>query len=73
MVDGVLGVETDGAGFHSAGPEFEEDRRRWNVATRSGLPVVIATYSMVVQRPQEFLALIRDTMDMLSVRPRPGT
>ncbi|HEY8295206.1 MAG TPA: type IV toxin-antitoxin system AbiEi family antitoxin domain-containing protein, partial [Micrococcaceae bacterium] len=31
MVDGVLGVETDGAGFHSAGPEFEEDRRRWNV------------------------------------------
>ena len=36
MVDGRLGIETDGAGFHMDRASFEEDRRRWNVTTRLG-------------------------------------
>ncbi|MCU1547070.1 MAG: hypothetical protein JWO29_21, partial [Arthrobacter sp.] len=38
MVDGRLGIETDGAGFHMDRASFEEDRRRWNVTTRLGIP-----------------------------------
>ena len=38
MVDGRLGIETDGAGFHMDRTSFEEDRRRWNVTTRLGIP-----------------------------------
>ena len=43
MVDGRLGIETDGAGFHMDRTSFEEDRRRWNVTTRRGIPTLVVT------------------------------
>lgn len=65
MVDGRLGIETDGAGFHMDKPSFEEDRRRWNVTTRLGVPTLVVSYSMVKNRPREFVGLVRDTLRSL--------
>lgn len=65
MVDGRLGVETDGAGFHMDKPSFEEDRRRWNVTTRLGVPTLVVSYSLVKHRPREFVAMVRDTLRSL--------
>jgi hypothetical protein len=62
MVDGRLGIETDGAGFHMDKPSFEEDRRRWNVTTRLGVPTLVVSYSMLKNRPREFVSMVRDTL-----------
>lgn len=66
MVDGRLGIETDGAGFHMDKSSFEEDRRRWNVTTRLGIPTLVVSYQLLKTRPQEFIALVRDTLNRLS-------
>lgn len=65
MVDGRLGIETDGAGFHMDKPSFEEDRRRWNVTTRLGVPTLVVSYSMLKSRPREFVSMVRDTLSAL--------
>ena len=62
MVDGRLGIETDGAEFHMDKHSFEEDRRRWNVTTRLGIPTLAVSYSLVRFRPAEFVALVRETL-----------
>ncbi|MET3810367.1 type IV toxin-antitoxin system AbiEi family antitoxin domain-containing protein [Arthrobacter sp. UYEF3] len=67
MVDGRLGIETDGAGFHMDRASFEEDRRRWNVTTRLGVPTLVVSYPLLRYRPQEFIALVSDTLNRLSV------
>ena len=66
MVDGRLGIETDGAGFHMDRPSFEEDRRRWNVTTRLGIPTLVVSYPLLLNRPQEFIAMVRDALNSLS-------
>ncbi|MGY2745612.1 type IV toxin-antitoxin system AbiEi family antitoxin domain-containing protein [Pseudarthrobacter sp. O4] len=66
MVDGRLGIETDGAGFHMDKESFEEDRRRWNVTTRLGIPTLVVSYPLLKNHPQEFIALVRDTLNRLS-------
>lgn len=67
MVDGRLGIETDGAGFHMDRRSFEEDRRRWNVTTRLGVPTLVVTYPLLKYRPEEFIAMVRDALNRLSV------
>jgi hypothetical protein len=62
MVDGRLGIETDGAGFHMDKPSFEEDRRRWNVTTKLGVPTLVVSYWMLKNRPREFVAMVRETL-----------
>ncbi|WP_427130014.1 hypothetical protein [Pseudarthrobacter sp. S9] len=66
MVDGRLGIETDGAGFHMDRTSFEEDRRRWNVTTRLGIPTLIVSYPLLKNHPQEFIAMVRDALHRLS-------
>lgn len=66
MVDGRLGVETDGAGFHMDRASFEEDRRRWNVTVRLGVPTLVVTYPLLKYRPQEFIAMVREALNRLS-------
>lgn len=65
MVDGRLGIETDGAGFHMDRASFEEDRRRWNVTTRLGIPTLVVSYALLLNRPEEFVAMVRDTLNRL--------
>ena len=66
MVDGRLGIETDGAGFHMDRTSFEEDRRRWNVTTRLGIPTLVVSYALLNHHPQEFVALVHDALNKLS-------
>lgn len=65
MVDGRLGIETDGAEYHMDKQSFEEDRRRWNVTTRLGIPTLAVSYSLVRHRPEEFVVLVRETLRSL--------
>jgi hypothetical protein len=65
MVDGRLGIETDGAGFHMDRASFEEDRRRWNVTTRLGIPTLIVSYPLLKNRPQEFIATVQQALNRL--------
>ncbi|MEO5993374.1 MAG: hypothetical protein ABIP92_07510 [Arthrobacter sp.] len=67
MVDGKLGIETDGAGFHMDRTSFEEDRRRWNVMTRRGIPILVVSYSLLLNRPEEFIGMVRDALNRSSV------
>ena len=66
MVDGRLGIETDGAGFHMDRTSFEEDRRRWNVTTRLGIPTLVVSYPLLLHRPEEFISMVRDALNRLS-------
>jgi very-short-patch-repair endonuclease len=59
VVDGVLGIEADGRKYHSDPREFEEDRRRWNLLTTRGVPILRVTYRLVVGDPDQFLLLVR--------------
>jgi len=66
MVDGRLGIETDGASFHMDKESFEEDRRRWNATTRLGIPTLVVSYQLLRNHPEEFIALVRDALNRLS-------
>ena len=66
MVDGRLGIEADGAEYHMDRASFEEDRRRWNVTTRRGIPTLVVSYPMLLNRPHEFIAMVRDTLNVIS-------
>ena len=66
MVDGRLGIETDGAGFHMDRASFEEDRRRWNVTTRRGIPTLVVTYPLLRDHPEDFIAMVREALNRLS-------
>jgi hypothetical protein len=66
MVDGRLGIEADGAGFHMDRKSFEEDRRRWNVTTRLGIPTLVVTFSLLKNRPQQFIAMVQDALGRLA-------
>ena len=66
MVDGRLGIETDGASFHMDRTSFEEDRRRWNVTTRLGIPTLVVSYQLLLNRPDEFIAMVRGALNRLS-------
>lgn len=66
MVDGRLGIEADGAGFHMDRASFEEDRRRWNVTTRLGVPTLVVTYALLKHRPHEFIAMVREALNRMS-------
>ena len=66
MVDGRLGIETDGAGFHMDRASFEEDRRRWNVTTRRGIPTLVVTYPLLRDHPEDFITMVRDALNRLS-------
>lgn len=58
MVDGILGIETDGYESHSGRAAYREDRRRWNVTVVAGVPTLRITYEMVIGSPQEFVDLV---------------
>ncbi|MEC5198910.1 very-short-patch-repair endonuclease [Arthrobacter sp. PL16] len=58
-IDGILGIEADGRKYHSDRREFEEDRRRWNLLTMRGVPVLRVTHALLTREPEHFLALVR--------------
>lgn len=62
FVDGVLGIEADGAEYHSSRMAYREDRRRWNRLTRGGVPVLRLPYEVIVHESEDFVSLVMETL-----------
>ncbi|MEH0108478.1 type IV toxin-antitoxin system AbiEi family antitoxin domain-containing protein [Tersicoccus sp. MR15.9] len=62
LVNGVLYVEVDGAGFHSDRQSYRNDRRRWNLLTVRGLPLLSVPFEMVMYEPEVFVRLVGDAV-----------
>ncbi|MBP2215833.1 type IV toxin-antitoxin system AbiEi family antitoxin domain-containing protein [Arthrobacter sp. CAN_C5] len=63
IVEKVLGIEADGRQFHSGASDFEEDRRRGNLLVIKRIPVLRASYALLVDHPEVFLQLVRQAID----------
>lgn len=59
LVDGMLGVETDGYAHHSSREAYREDRRRWNVTVVQGVPTLRVTFEMLLNEPDAFLVMVQ--------------
>ncbi|WP_041684832.1 type IV toxin-antitoxin system AbiEi family antitoxin domain-containing protein [Renibacterium salmoninarum] len=57
-INGVLALELMGREFHLSAAAFNEDLRRFNAYTTSGIPVLRVGYAQVVHSPEEFLNLV---------------
>ncbi|MBQ1443116.1 MAG: type IV toxin-antitoxin system AbiEi family antitoxin domain-containing protein [Renibacterium sp.] len=66
LIDGVLALELMGKEFHLSAAAFEEDLRRFNQYTVSGVPVLRVGYAQVIYRPAEFIALVRQALATIS-------
>ncbi len=59
MVDGVLGIETDGFERHSSRQAYREDRRRWNLTVTTGVPTLRITFERLLNEPEAFILTVR--------------
>ncbi|MDQ0768450.1 very-short-patch-repair endonuclease [Pseudarthrobacter defluvii] len=59
LVDGLLGIETDGYAHHSSREAYREDRRRWNVTVVRGVPTLRVTFEMLLNEPSEFVRMVQ--------------
>ncbi|WP_224026581.1 type IV toxin-antitoxin system AbiEi family antitoxin domain-containing protein [Arthrobacter sp. NicSoilC5] len=59
LVDGLLGVETDGYAHHSSREAYREDRRRWNVTVVRGVPTLRVTFEMLLNEPDGFVRMVQ--------------
>jgi len=62
LVDGLLGIETDGYAHHSNREAYREDRRRWNVTVVRGVPTLRVTFEMLLCEPNEFVWMVRQAL-----------
>ncbi|MBT2531971.1 hypothetical protein J7E83_07505 [Arthrobacter sp. ISL-48] len=58
LVDGLLGIETDGYAHHRSRAAYREDRRRWNVTVVRGIPTLRVTFEMLLSEPTEFVRMV---------------
>lgn len=66
LVEGVLGVETDGEKYHNSSKAWTEDLRRLNVLTVAGVPALHIKASDVMYRPNEFVNLVRKALSTIA-------
>jgi len=59
LVDGLLGIETDGFAHHSSREAYREDRRRWNATVVHGVPILRVTFEMLLHEPDGFVKMVR--------------
>lgn len=62
LVDGLLGIETDGYTHHSSRAAYREDRRRWNVTVVRGVPTLRVTFEMLLVEPKEFVHMVHQAL-----------
>lgn len=62
LVDGLLGIETDGYAHHSTRSAYREDRRRWNVTVVRGVPTLRVTFEMLLSQPGEFVRMVHQAL-----------
>ncbi|WP_163162127.1 hypothetical protein [Arthrobacter sp. Alg241-R88] len=62
LVDGLLGIETDGYAYHSSRAAYREDRRRWNLTVVRGVPTLRVTFEMLLSEPREFVRMVHQAL-----------
>jgi hypothetical protein len=62
LVDGLLGLETDGYAHHSSRSAYREDRRRWNITVIRGVPTLRVTFEMLLSEPGEFVRMVHQAL-----------
>lgn len=62
LVDGLLGIETDGYASHSSREAYREDRRRWNVTVIRGVPTLRVTFEMLFREPGDFVRMVHQAL-----------
>lgn len=62
LVDGLLGIETDGYAHHSSREAYREDRRRWNVTVVRGIPTLRVTFENLLSEPGEFVRMVHQAL-----------
>jgi very-short-patch-repair endonuclease len=65
-----LAIEIDGRLFHTETEVFETDRWRQNLLILDGWCVLRFTWTMIKERPEEVIAMVRKAIKMLkAMRP----
>lgn len=62
-----LAIEIDGRLFHTEAEVFETDRWRQNLLILDGWCVLRFTWTMIKERPEEVIAMVREAIKMLTV------
>ena len=62
LIDGVLGLEIDGAKYHNTAQAWEEDLRRNNVLTVRGIPTLRIKASIALYHPEVLLDWVRQAL-----------
>lgn len=62
LVDGLLGIETDGFVHHSSREAYREDRRRWNITVIQGVPTLRVTFELLFREPGEFVRMVQQAL-----------
>ncbi|RAN76490.1 hypothetical protein B5P43_23100 [Bacillus sp. SRB_336] len=65
LVDGILGVETDGETYHNTGDGWEEDLRRDNLLVLKGMLCLRIPARMVLEHPEVMLKWVRQALSMI--------
>ena len=61
-----LAIEIDGRLFHTGADIFETDRSRQNQLVLDGWCVLRFTWTMIEERPETVLAMVREAIEMLT-------
>jgi very-short-patch-repair endonuclease len=61
-----LAIEIDGRSYHTGAEVFETDRWRQNLLILNGWCVLRFTRTMIEERPEQVLAMVREAIEMLS-------
>jgi very-short-patch-repair endonuclease len=61
-----LAIEIDGRLYHNGAEVFETDRWRQNLLVLDGWCVLRFTWTMINERPEEVIAMVRDAIEMLT-------
>ncbi|MCC9066999.1 hypothetical protein [Arthrobacter cryoconiti] len=65
LVDGILGVETDGQTYHNTPDGWSEDLRRDNLLVVNGLWCLRLPTEIVLQRPEIMLTWVRQALEKI--------
>ena len=61
-----LAIEIDGRLYHNGAEVFETDRWRQNLLVLDGWCVLRFTWTMINERPEEVIAMVRDAIEILT-------
>jgi very-short-patch-repair endonuclease len=61
-----LVIEIDGRLYHNGAEVFETDRWRQNLLVLDGWCVLRFTWTMIKERPEDVIAMVRDAIEMLT-------